>query len=324
MNASLWKRTRYRIEWLLCEALAHFVPLWPRWLCTAAAHLLGSVGFRFDQRGRIVAVANLEAAFGTRYTPKQREQIARDSYRNFARTMIDLFWSPRLSAQNFSKQIALEGVEVLQKLKEEARGAVLMCVHQGNFEWTSLACGFHGFPTMIVAEDFKNPLLAPIFRRLRQTSAHQIIEQDRSMIRLLKHVKRGGFAGMLIDLNVRPEQAAVIIETFGLQTCVTMLHAVLAQRGHAALVPLDSRPFPDGSCRAILHPPIEVPEGATLAEISQICWNYFEPWVRESPESWMWAYKHWRYKPREAQREYPFYANESSKFEKLLRTQMAT
>ena len=321
MNVSLWKKIRYRLEWLLCETLARFVPLWPRWFCVAAANALGTCAYFLDARGRSIAMANLKAAFGKRYSEAERQRIAAASYRNFARTMLDLFWSPRLRAENHEKYLTLEGVEILQKLQVEGRGAVLMCVHQGNFEWASLACGFHGFPTMIVAEDFKNPLLAPVFRRLRQVAGHQLIEQDRSMIRLLKHVKRGGFAGMLIDLNLRPDQAAVIIETFGMQTCVTMLPAVLAARGGAALVPLDSRPFADGTCRAILHPPIPIPAGASLPEIAQSCWDYFEPWVLESPESWMLAYKHWRYLPADAQRLYPFYANPSSKFEKLRRTQ---
>ncbi len=316
-----WKKFRHRLEWFGCDLLARAVPRLPRSACVAIANALGAIAFFFDARGREVALANLEAAFGNRYTEKERERIARASFRNFARTMIDLFWSPRLRMENHKKYLTLEGAEILQKLKAEGRGAIIMCVHQDNFEWASLACGFHGFPTMIVAENFKNPLLGPIFNRLREVSGHQIIAQENSMFRLLKQVKRGGFAGMLVDLNLKPTQAAVVIETFAMKTCVTMLHAVLAKRGGAALVPLDSRPFPDGTCRAILHPPIEISENASLQEIAQKCWDYFEPWVREDPESWMWAYKHWRYEPADATRPYPFYANVSSKFEKL-RAQM--
>ena len=35
------------------------------------------------------------------------------------------------------------------------------------------------------------------------------------------------------------------------------------------------------------------------------------------PELWLWAYKHWRYRPADAKRPYPFYSNVSKKFEKL-------
>ena len=45
----------------------------------------------------------------------------------------------------------------------------------------------------------------------------------------------------------------------------------------------------------------------------------FEPRLRKDPGLWMWPYKHFRYKPRDADRPYPFYANESGAFEKLRR-----
>ncbi len=318
---NVWKKIRHRLEWLGCELLAHGVPLLPHRVCTMLANALGSVAYRFDSRGRAVALANLAVAFSEKYSPREREKIAQKSYRGFARTMLNLFWSPRVNAKNFQKYMTLDGGEVLEKLRAEGRGAIMMCIHQENFEWASLAGGFCGFPGMIVTEDFKNPLLDAVFRRLRQVSGHQMISQDRSMIRLLKHVKRGGFGGILVDLNLPPTQAAAIIETFGMKTCVTLLHAVLAERGGAALVPMESRSFPDGRCHAVLHPPIAVPADATLAQIAQLCWNQLEPWVRENPESWMWAYKHWRYRPADAQRPYPFYANPSSKFEKLWREQ---
>ncbi len=36
------------------------------------------------------------------------------------------------------------------------------------------------------------------------------------------------------------------------------------------------------------------------------------------PEHYLWSYKHFRYRPKRATREYPFYANPSGKFEKVL------
>lgn len=101
--------------------------------------------------------------------------------------------------------------------------------------------------------------------------------------------------------------------------CVPLLHAVLAQRVAALLVPLETLPAADGTCRVIAHPAVEFPAGATLAEIAQCCWDTIEPLVRARPAAWLSAYKHFRYKPRDAARPYPFYANESGKFEKLRR-----
>ena len=137
---------------------------------------------------------------------------------------------------------------------------------------------------------------------------------------MLKIVKRGGATGMLIDLNLRPSQAATVIEGFGLKMCVPVLHAVLAQRINALLVPVETEPFPDGTCRITAHPGLVFPPEASFQEIAQQCWDYFEPILHRRPELWLWPYKHFRFRPKDAARPYPFYAHESPKFDKLLRS----
>jgi lauroyl/myristoyl acyltransferase len=235
--------------------------------------------------------------------------------------MLDLFWAQNLTPANYRDYLRLEGFEALRERHARSPGgSVFLCVHQGNFEWASLACGFEGFGNCVVAENFKNPLLSEVFNRLREVSGQKIIPQENSMLRLLKVVKRGGATGMLLDLNLRPTQAATIIEGFGLKMCVTFLHAILAHRAGTLLIPVETEPLPDGTCRVIAHPPVEWPAGATPHEIAQRCWDIFEPILRAHPHGWLWPYKHFRYRPKNADRPYPFYANESPKFEKLLRT----
>ena len=319
-----WKQFRYRLECRALEGLAWFWPRLSRARAVKLAHLLGDLAYALDGRGRTVALGNLECAFGERFSPAQRRALARASYRNFVRTMLDLFWAPNLTPENWRDWLKLEGFEELRARHAQSKGgSILFCIHQGNWEWASLAFGFMGLPTIIVAENFKNPLLTATFDRLREHSGHTIIPQENSMLRLLKTVKRGGSTGMLLDLNLRPSQAATIIEAFGqpgLEMCVSFLHALLAQRAGTLLFPVETVPQADGTCRIIAHPPIEWREGASVQEIAQRCWNAMEPIIHARPGEWLWPYKHFRYRPKNAPRPYPAYANESSKFEKLRRT----
>ena len=317
---SRWKNFRYRLERGGLELLAWGVPRLPRRSCVWLSRVCGELAFACDRRGRAVALANLECALGTRYSPKQRRKIARASYRNFARTMLDLFWAKNLTPANYRDYLHLEGFEEFRERHARSPdGSVALCVHYGDWEWAGLALGFAGIPSIIVAENFKNPLLTDMFSRLRGSSGNSIIPQERSMLRLLKSVRRGGATGLLLDLTLHPTQAATIVEGFGLKMCVTVLHAVLAQRAGTLLVPIEAVPLPDGTCRVIAHPPVEYPAGATPQEIAQCCWNAYEPILRADPENWLWPYKHFRYLPRDAARPYPAYANDSSDFEKLLR-----
>ena len=313
---SRWKNLRYRLERGGLDLLAWFIPRLSRRSCVWLSRLCGEIAWACDRRGRAVAEANLLCALGARFTPRQRRQVTRASYRNFARSMLDLFWAQNLTPANYHEYLHLEGFEEFRERHARSPGgSIVLTVHLGNWEWAGLALGFAGIPSIIVAENFKNPLLTEVFTRLRVVSGNTIIAQEKSMLRLLKTVKRGGATGMLLDLSLHPTEAATIIEAFGLKMCVSLLHAVLAQRAGTLLVPLEAVPLPDGTCRVIAHPPVDYPAGATPQEIAQRCWKVYEPIIRAHPEKWLWPYKHFRYRPRDAERPYPAYANDSSDFE---------
>ncbi len=102
-----WKKIRYRLEWLGLKSAKKFLPLLSRKACYRLALLLGSLGAMLDRRGRRVAVTNLRVAFGDEISSERCAQIVREFYQHFARTMLDFFWSPRLTSQNFSRHRAL-------------------------------------------------------------------------------------------------------------------------------------------------------------------------------------------------------------------------
>jgi KDO2-lipid IV(A) lauroyltransferase len=312
-----WKQRRNQLEIWGVRFLAWFVPKLSRGGCMKLANLMGAVAFALDKRGREVSLANIEAALGEAHTPAQRVEIIRKSYQYFARTMVDLFWTPRLNPENVGQYIKHEGGEIMREI--QGRPAVVTLSHKAGFEWTGPGNGFNGFRGVVLTQAFKNQEVGAIFRHLRQIGGQEIITQEASMLRMLKAIKKGSWVGMLIDLNVMPSQASTIIDAFGMKMCATILHAVLCQRGNALVVPMESEPLEDGSTLVRIHKPLEIPPGATIQEIAQLSWNWLEPLIRAKPHLWMWSYKHWRFKPKEATRSYPFYANHSGRFEKLLK-----
>lgn len=311
------KKIRHRLEWLALRAGMALVPLFPRGVCYALGQLLGALGYCFDANGRAVALANIEAALGDDRDTSELRAMVRRCYRTFAATLIDLLWSSRLTQQNFRRYIEIEGLERAEAESGERRSAIAVSIHYGNFEWLSLAMGFLGYPGDIVAERQKNPMLEPLMHRARKCSGHTVIARKGAIVRLYKTLRRGGRVAILIDLNVRPTQPAVIINCFGLETCVTLAHAWLHQRTGAAIIPAHCEPLPGGCYRIVCHPKVDVPPNATATDIVQACWDSFEPVICKNPAPWLWMYKHWRFQPRTSDRRYPFYANTSPHFEKL-------
>jgi lauroyl/myristoyl acyltransferase len=265
-----------------------------------------------------VALSNLEVAFGNRFSPDERRKIARESFQHFARIMVDLLWSPRLTQQNFSRYIEWQNVDETAHGTGAARSFIIACYHYSNFEWLSLAGGFLDLKGTIISQEFKNSLLDPIFKKLREQSGHELVPRERGIIRLYKVLRRKGRTALLVDLTVPPIQGAAVIDCFGLKTSVTSAHAWLHEQTGVPIIPAHCEPLPHGRYRIIFHPKIERTAEMTHQQIAQACWNSFEPYVRENPAPWLWMYKHWRYRPAKPDRPYPFYANFYRPFEDML------
>lgn len=319
-----WKQLRYRLEYWACAALARIIPHVPRGICAALARGLGFLAYYLDARGRGVALENIACAFGSRFSPAERVQIARRSYQNFARTMIDLFWITHLTVQNWRDYTDLTvHPDAESVIAGEKRPILFISFHFGNWEWAHVLAGFMGYRPLSVTERFKNPDLGAIFARLREHGGGSLVSQEHAMIRFLKAMKRGpARTALMADLSFRPGSGTTVVECFGMLVSVPKLPALLVKSCGAVVVPMLGESLPDGRCRVVVHAPVDVSSDASEREIVQACWDSVSGEIAERPEDYLWPYKHFRYRPADAQVPYPAYANESNLFEKALKASL--
>lgn len=309
------KKFRYWLEWFFVSLFARLIPWMPLALLRGLAAWAGAAVYRLDRKSREVALSNLEAAFGNKMSPLLRQKAAKRSLQIFARSFLELFWTPRLNAKNIGKYIYFEDPERFRALRDADLPAIVITPHFGNFEWGSAQFAYLGWRGLILTQRFKNDRLTGIFAHLRALSGQEVVTQERSIVRLLKALRRGKPVGVLTDLTLKMGDPAVIINEFGLKTRVTLAHSLLHERTRAAIIPFITVPGSDGRYMVRILPSLNFEKGTSYQEISQACWDRFEPIIREYPEHWLWAYKHWRYRPSSADRPYPPYSNRSGKFD---------
>jgi lauroyl/myristoyl acyltransferase len=283
--------------------------------------VVGALAYLLDWRGRTTALANLHAAFAREgLTDAQARRIAIGSYQTFARTFLDFFWSARFTKENFREYIDIQIEDPSVEEYAREHGGIWVTPHFGNFELVSYVWGFRGFPFVIVAQDFKNPALTDIFRKLREGSGHTMITQEGAMLRLMKTLSRHGHAALLTDLNIKPGKMAAALNCFGLLTCATTLHANLSQRLDVPVISGVCLPLPNGGYRVTIHRAFHPKDFNSPAAMAQAVWDRFETHIREHPEAWMWMYKHWRYLPTpESGAPYPEYAKYWKLFAQLIK-----
>jgi Kdo2-lipid IVA lauroyltransferase/acyltransferase len=312
----MFKKIRYWLEFVGLATTTRLIPLIPlsvlRWVVWAVSWPV----FYLDRRSKRVALANLEAAFGDRYTPSERERIARKSMQLFGQTSLELFWSPRINQSNFSSYLRWQDEEVFQRiLQMKGDGPVIgLTVHFGNFEWGNLLFAFRGLDGYVLMQRFQNDRLTGLFQKLRESSGQKLVTQEKSMLKFFKLLKQGSNVGMLTDLTLKISEPGVLINTFGFWMWTTGMHGLLQSRTGVPILPFVTVPARKGYDVRLLEP-IEFSPHATPEEIAQTCWDRFEPVIREHPELWLWAYKHWRYRPPIDGDRYPFYANRNEFFD---------
>jgi KDO2-lipid IV(A) lauroyltransferase len=312
------KKLRYRLEWLGLIIAVKLIPLLSRRACYLAGQFIGACIAVLDRAGRRVALSNLEVAFGEQLSAQRRVQIVRESYQSFVRTMLDLVWSPRMNAENYRTWLETVNIEEALAQATAGRGVIFITFHYGNFEWAAQAIGLHGYRGMVPTREFKNPLLGPVFEKLRTHSGYEAVPREGGLLRMYKALKRGTHLALVIDLTLKPWHPSVAIDCFGLKKCVTYAHAWLHKHTGALILPVICESLGDGRYRVQIHPKIEIPPGASIVQITQACWDELERIVRERPSPWIWMYKHWRYALSGPAKPYPFYAQSARDFEMRL------
>lgn len=311
------KKIRYFFEWLALATAYTLIPITPRPLLRVYAHVVGTLAFFVHADGRRAAITNLQAAFPGRYTDDEVEDLALRCYRSWAQTYLDQLWTRNLTRDSYADYIVYEIPPGLDLDEMRKTGAIWMMPHYSNFEWGAAGLGFLDLHYTAIGQDFKNPRLTPLILKNREHLGHQIIPRDKSMLKLLRVLKRGGHAAFLPDLTIPPGQAATIIEEFGLKVCVTGLGPFLAQRTGCPIICGITMRLPDGTYLVTGADPIRFRPEDSVQAIAQRCWDAVQPLIERRPEHWLWMYKHFRYLPRSTSRHYPPYANRSTRFDAL-------
>jgi len=313
----IWKKIRHRLEVIGLDLLIWIIPRLSREHLLAVARFSGDVVFELDHRGRRVALANLDVVFGDHYLPGEKNRIARDSFRNLARTFLDLFWASSLTPAEFLSLLDIHGRENFDFPLPPGQGRIFFSAHLGNFEWLSLFWGAIGMDAVVVGQDIKNPAITPYFNRARSHFGLAFIPKERAVLRLFKALKRGGTCGFLVDLSLKLDQPGTVTDNFGLKKWGIAIHHTLAEMTQARLLPIFCLPLPDGRYEIRALPEVVLEDTLSEAENVQRCWSPIEAMIRERPECWLWLYKHWRYRPDNAAH-YPFYAQSNPGFDKKL------
>jgi len=247
------------------------------------------------------ALNNLRFCFPEK-SEDEIKNIALNSWENLGRTSGEL---PHITSYSNSKMhevcpiSGIENVEAADSIaKQSESGLILVSAHIGNWEIASRMLLVLDKETALIYRKANNPYVEKIIQKMRGTYTSFIIPKgDRTGVRdIVKHLKKGGRLGMLIDQKA---SEGIDINFFGTKVKAPNTAGEFAVKYNMPIVM--GRCIRDETTKINFVLKFETPiypENKTAEEITQKIYDIYEKWIREYPSQWFWQHNRFNFRAK--------------------------
>jgi len=274
----------------------------PRAAGAAVIRLLAAVFYHLDARHRHIADVNLRIAF-PEMPRRRRNEIARRSFQNTGMNLLEVSRLDMLTPENISKLVEYDEIAGLNNYRAAlglGKGILYLTGHFSSWELLPTAHALQGYPLSFTTRPLDNTRFENYLRRIRESKGNTVIYKKDSARRILKELKAGRAAGVLMDHNVSPAEG-IFTDFFGVPAATSTGVALLAMRTGAPVLPGFLTPLRNGRYSIKFLPHVEMARSGDTADDlrvnTQRLNNVIEGIIREQPESWLWGHKRWKNRP---------------------------
>jgi Kdo2-lipid IVA lauroyltransferase/acyltransferase len=264
------------------------------------ANCLGRLWYALDRRHRMIALRNLDLAFGDELNQETKQAICLNTFIHLSCVFLELPSLFRLNENNLDQYITFSGTEHLFSVLEKGKGILVMASHFGNWELMSLAFSMRYTPFHVVMRPLDNALLNDWVVRMRTRGGNETISKGESARRIIRLLRRGEAVALLVDQNVDWYEG-VFVPFFKEIACTSKALATLALRTDSLVLSVYNYREPDGRYHMVIQPEVEITrskDSAADVEQNTALFNrVIEGYVREHPEQWFWLHQRWKTRP---------------------------
>jgi KDO2-lipid IV(A) lauroyltransferase len=262
----------------------------PARLLYAVAVALGEIGYLAWTAKRRIAKHNFAVVLGKPTTDREVAQVARRSFRNFAKYVVEIMRFPRLSITDFERLVTVQGWEHLRGALALGKGVIFVSIHFGNFELGGARISDE-IPLNVIADELENQRLMDLLVGNRAHKNITLLTPDGAARKVLGALRRNEMVGLMMDLGPRAQAFDnVEAQFFGTPTSFPAVAASLARVSGAPIVVSACVRQRDNTFTGIALPPIFVARTKLAAEdiqrATQAIAHGLEGFVTRWPDQW--------------------------------------
>jgi KDO2-lipid IV(A) lauroyltransferase len=229
---------------------------------------------------------------------KEIKDIAYGSYKNFAITLVEILYLPRITKEQIKKAFDFTNFDLIEKKELEKNGVILLTAHFGNWEYGAISVGVHlNKKLSVVVKSQRNPYFNDWMNKARTRWNNEVVPLGVSIRNVYSVLLNKGIIGIVADQ--RGPEESIKLEFFGRKTSVYTGPAILSLKMNSPLIYGVSVRQPDYSYKMdfveISRQNLPDEYDGKIRVISERMLKQLEESIREHPEQWLWMHKRWKH-----------------------------
>ena len=275
--------------------LFHFMPIRLNlWL----GRRIGSLAFFVNKKRRLIAYANLKAAFSKEKSPRQLRAITKRVYVNLVQSFAEILSLTKVNKAYVDKYVEVVNMNRIEDAGKSGNGTILLTAHFGDWELSSLVSAMKGFPITVLAREQKMKRLNELLNRLRESKGCKVVRKGLSTKLIFRELYKNNMVGILSDQDAG--RNGTFVEFFGRPTSAHIGPFEMAKHTNSIILPnfivRTHGPFH----KLFLEDYIETKDTqkGDFKEGLQRYMSLLERYVRLYPDQWLWLHKRWKSTPK--------------------------
>ena len=212
---------------------------------------------------------------------------------NYGRILAEYPFLKDFRKNKLEQFIKIDGIENLNKIKNNDKPVVFISGHFNNFELMAMQIEKNGINLAAIYRPLNNVFLNKTMEQIRtKYICKNQIRKGRSGTRqILENLKKGNSIALMIDQRVTE---GIKIDFFGNLASTTTIPAQIIKKYECDLVPIYIERLDKYNFKMYVSQPIVINKKKSQEEISKHLNKILEKMILKNPDQWIWTHNRWK------------------------------
>ena len=253
---------------------------------------VGALVYLFSGKRKMVAYANLKAAFSPGKSPKELNRIVKDMYINLVQGFAEIVSMTKIDAKYVEKYIDVRNIERIERLSKLPEGVIFISAHFGNWELNAVVSAIKGFPLYFLGREQKMKRLSELINLFRETKGSVVIRKGTDVKTIIRVLHEGKIVGMAGDQNAGMH--GQLLDVFGRPGSTAVGPFRIAERTGAYILPAFIHRVKGPYHVLVIEEPMKINKDEDIIPYMEKYNRLLEKHVGAHPEQWLWMHKRWK------------------------------